>query len=53
MRCESGACVEVGTLGELILLRSSVDPDGTTVALSRAEWQEFVVGVKGGDFDGL
>ena len=52
-RCDSGACVEIGTLGESVLVRSSVDADGIYVTLSREEWREFVAGVKDGDFDGL
>ncbi|MGO8891278.1 MAG: DUF397 domain-containing protein [Streptosporangiaceae bacterium] len=52
-RCDSGACVEIGTLGESILIRSSADPDGMRVTLSRAQWRVFVAGVKDGDFDGL
>jgi len=45
--------VEIGTLGESILIRSSADPDGMRVTLSRAQWRVFVAGVKDGDFDGL
>ena len=52
-RCDSGACVQIGTLGESILIRSTIDPDGHWVTLSRDEWQAFVAGVKGGDFDSL
>ena len=52
-RCDGGQCVEIGTLGEVILVRSSADRDGTRLALSRDEWQEFVAGVKDGNFDGL
>jgi hypothetical protein len=52
-RCDTGACVEIGTLGESVLVRSSVDPDGECVTLSRGEWQVFVAGVKDGDFDYL
>jgi hypothetical protein len=52
-RCDGGACVEIGTLGDSVLVRSSTDPDGVWVTLSRAEWQVFVAGVKDGDFDGL
>jgi hypothetical protein len=52
-RCESGACVEVGTLGASVLIRDSADRDGECLTLSRDEWQEFVAGVKDGDFDGL
>ena len=52
-RCDSGQCVEVGTLGESVMIRSSADPDGMRIALGRGEWQEFVTGVKAGEFDGL
>ena len=52
-RCESGACVEVGKLGEIIMVRGSADPDGKCLKLSRGQWREFVAGLKGGQFDGL
>jgi len=52
-RCEGGSCVEIGTLGEFILVRSSADADGIYLTVSREEWQEFVTGVKHSDFDGL
>jgi Domain of unknown function (DUF397) len=52
-RCDSGACVEIGTLGESVLIRSSADPDGSCITLSRREWQVFITDVKDGDFDVL
>ncbi len=52
-RCESGACVQVGTLGEIVMVRSSPDPEGTCLKLSRGDWQEFVARLKRGQFDGL
>jgi len=52
-RCNGGACAEIGILGESVLVRNSAEPDGTCLTLSRGEWQEFVAGVKDGDFDGL
>ena len=52
-RCDGGACVEVGALGESVLIRSSADPDGGYVTLSRAEWQVFVAGIRDGDFDSV
>ena len=51
--CDSGACVEIGTLGESVLVRNSADPDGKHVTLTQDEWEVFVAGVKDGDFDGL
>jgi Domain of unknown function (DUF397) len=52
-RCDSGACVEIGTRGEIVMVRRSADPDGTYLKLSRGEWQEFIAGLKDGQFDGL
>ena len=51
--CESGACVEVGALGESVLIRNAADPDGLHVTLSRDEWGVFLAGVRDGDFDDL
>jgi hypothetical protein len=45
--------VLVGTLGEIVMVRSSPDPDGTCLKLSRGDWQEFVAVLKGGQFDSL
>jgi hypothetical protein len=35
------------------MIRSTADPEGVYVTISRDEWLVFVAGVKGGDFDGL
>ncbi len=40
-------------LGDTVLIRNSADRNGERLTMSRDEWQEFVAGVKGGDFDGL
>lgn len=53
LRCDGGQCVQIGTLGGSILIRSSTDQDGTYITLNRDEWREFVAGVKDGDFDSL
>ena len=52
-QCDTGACIEIGTLDDSILIRNSADRDDIRLALSRGEWREFVAGVKDGDFDGL
>jgi uncharacterized protein DUF397 len=52
-RCDSGACVEIGKLGKFVMVRKSPDPDGARLKLSLDEWQEFIVGLKAGKFDGL
>jgi hypothetical protein len=52
-RCDGGHCVEIGVLNDTVLIRSSADQDSGRLTLSRGEWQEFVTGIKDGDFDGL
>jgi predicted secreted Zn-dependent protease len=51
--CDGGACVEVATTGDTVMVRRSAQPDGTPVTLSRDEWQEFLAGVKEGALDGM
>ena len=48
-QCDSGACVEIATQGEHVLVRRSADPGGTLITLSRDRWKEFVARVKRGD----
>ncbi len=50
-RCESGACVEVGIRGEIVIVRRSQDPEGVSVTLVREMWQEFLARVRDGGFD--
>ena len=52
-QCDTGGCVEIGVLGDSVLIRNSAARDGGRLTLRRDEWQEFVAGVKDGDFDGL
>lgn len=52
-RCDGGHCLEIGTLGEFVVVRNSADPDGTYVTLSREEWHAFAAGVKNGEFDDI
>jgi predicted secreted Zn-dependent protease len=49
--CEGGACVEVAAVGDAVMVRSSANPESMPVTLSRDEWQEFLAGVKAGEFD--
>ena len=48
--CESGACAEAARMGDVVLLRSDLDPD-VTVALRHDEWKELLSALKKGDFD--
>ena len=51
-RCDGGACVEVAVQDEVVMMRSSVHP-GTTLQISRDEWQRFLAGAKDGTLDEL
>ncbi len=51
--CEGGACVEVAAAGDAVMVRSSANPGGPFVVLSRSEWREFLAQVKEGGFDQL
>jgi hypothetical protein len=53
-RCETGNCVEVSAPvnGGAVFLRSSLAPDDM-VAVTREEWDAFVVDVKAGRFDSV
>jgi hypothetical protein len=44
-------CVEVAFVGEAIAVRDSKDPDGAALLFTRGEWDAFVGGAKGGEFD--
>jgi hypothetical protein len=50
--CTSGGCVEVAPLDDgRIAVRDGKDPSGPVHVYSAAEWQDFVAGVKNGEFD--
>lgn len=50
-RCESNGCVEIKSPGPGIILLRTSDAPRRDVAMTRAEWDAFVAGVKAGDFD--
>jgi Domain of unknown function (DUF397) len=49
--CDSGACVEVAAIDEVIAVRDAKAPNGTVLQFTRPEWRAFVDGVRAGDFD--
>lgn len=49
-RCEGGACVEVALSASAVAVRNSVSPE-VSVDFSAPAWQEFVAGVRAGEFD--
>jgi uncharacterized protein DUF397 len=48
--CESGACIEVASHGEAVMVRSSRNRD-VVLAMSRDEWQAFRADLKADFFD--
>jgi hypothetical protein len=44
-------CVEVAFVGEAIAVRDSKDPSRPALLYTRAEWDAFIGGVRGGEFD--
>jgi hypothetical protein len=51
--CEGGAGIMVARNGDSVVFGNTTNPGGNTYSYSTAEWQQFVVGVKQGDFDGV
>lgn len=49
-RCNGGNCVEVAAQGDVIMVRSSADPEGPTLVFSCGTWREWISGVKDGRF---
>lgn len=43
--------MEVARLGELIAVRSSVDPEGVMLTVGHPEWQDFLSRARAGRFD--
>ena len=48
--CEGGACVEIASGHEGVMLRSTLNPDAP-LAMSHDEWQAFLADAKAGLFD--
>ncbi len=51
-----GCCVEAGPLRDgsgRVAVRHSHHPEGTVIVYTRAEWEAFTAGVRGGEFDFL
>lgn len=47
-----GNCVEVAFLaGDQVAVRNSRDADGPALVFTRAEWDAFLRGARGGEFD--
>ncbi len=44
-------CVAVKKTDDAVLVRDTKDPAKTTLSYTHAEWDAFIKGVKGGEFD--
>jgi predicted secreted Zn-dependent protease len=53
LSCDGGACVEVAADRNIILMRNSRQPGGPLLQYTPEEWNEFISGIKKGDFDDL
>ena len=49
----NGACVEIASLQDIVVVRDSKDPDGPVLTYTQTEWRAFLHGAKVGNFDGL
>jgi uncharacterized protein DUF397 len=49
--CDLNGCVEVAVLDDRIAVRSSKDRAGPVLLFTQSEWQAFIGGVRGGEFD--
>jgi hypothetical protein len=38
---------------DLVVFGNTTDPEGPTYSYTTTEWQQFIIGVKHGDFDGM
>jgi len=47
----SDNCVEVAFVGGAVAVRDSKDPAGAPLVFSAPQWDVFVAGTKGGEFD--
>lgn len=53
LSCNGGQCVQVAASGHMIIIGDSKSPDGPVLSYSTAEFREFIMGAKNGDFDDL
>jgi hypothetical protein len=51
--CEGGACIMVARDKDLVVFGNTTDPEGPVYSYTTAEWQQFIISVKQGDFDDI
>jgi len=47
----NGACVEIASIADKIVMRDSKDPDGPILVYTPAEFKAFLGGAQNGEFD--
>jgi hypothetical protein len=48
--CDAGACVEVGQINDVVLVRSTTAPE-KVVTFTADEWTRFIQGAQAGEFN--
>ena len=51
--CDGGACIMVARHDDAVIFGNTRHPNGPVSRYTLAEWKEFLVGAKRGDFDDL
>ena len=49
--CDLNGCVEVAVLDDQVAVRDAKDRAGSVLVFSGPEWEAFLGGVRGGEFD--
>ena len=49
--CDLNGCVEVAILEDRVVVRAAKDRAGPVLVFTATEWEAFVGGVRGGEFD--
>jgi hypothetical protein len=49
--CDLNGCVEVAILGDRVAVRDAKDRAGPVLQFTADEWEAFLGGVRGGEFD--
>lgn len=49
--CENGSCVEIAVFEDQVAIRDSKDEHGPMLLFTHQEWQAFLNGARGGEFD--
>ena len=51
--CDGGQCIGVARRGDAVLIGNTSNPLAPVSEFTVSEWEQFLAGVKLGDFDGI